>query len=306
MAVGDQPIYAEVWASPPDPPAVVVDAHPAAAPGALDTFQMGGGYAAYPVADPAARPPTVFRIYDPADPREIIRVGDTGGAHLVPSPVWQVTRATEDSSAAVGHAAGFEVRPFITKASMDGRARGTTSRTGLKLRPRLAGPVTYTGNADNYVAELLVPGGEAISGSLYEIIAWGYYTAGPMAGTAPNAGPHFNCGGRWSSNGNPGQLEMAVLGAVTGTAGLRWRIHAAVNLYGVTLTATISLWAARSTNPSDPVPVKGMFGPVDPWPQNVLADSTFALRIGTGTTGPYTFAGPPSVTVQGARSWRAA
>ena len=123
------PVYGETWLAPPDPLATVpAGAGLPAGPGAVETWTMAGNYAAYPLASPAARPPALFRVYDPDEPREQITVTDTRAA-----PAWTVRRAFEASRTDLTHKPGFKVRPFLTKAGLNGRAAGTPSRTGLVM-----------------------------------------------------------------------------------------------------------------------------------------------------------------------------
>jgi hypothetical protein len=310
----DEVIYLERWASPPDPPATC----PAgAAPGAgYETWTMAGGFAGYPYLDPAAVPPRVFRLYDPADPREIIRVDATPDGDSVAGtagPTWEVARATEGTPG-VEHAAGFEVRPFITKAGMDGRAHGAPGNGGLLFPAALTGPLVLTAALDHLVIRMPVPAGESVPGSVYELAAWGVFTAGPVGSVdglaAPS--PHFNCGLTFTTAA-PGQIECPVYGAVTGQAGYRWRIHGTADIWAPNnVTTEIDLWAATSNAALAPAPVTppAMFGPVPPNnpPGIGAADHTFGLRVGVGATAPYNSnaPGPSRVVVQGARIWRSA
>lgn len=303
-----QPIYAERWAPPPDPPATCPAAKPAVAyTGTPEPWTMTGGFAGYPVADPNARPPSVFRIYDPGDgrdPHEIIRVIDTGGTHVAPTAAWQVLRATEGSPG-TAHAAGFEVVPFLTKAGLDGRAAGTPSGTGLVMPATLTNRQVLNGNLEHEVISLAVPAGEAIPASVYELFAWGFYTPGPSytAGAPQPSTPHFNCA-LWWSPGSPGSIVFPTPGAQTGA---RWRIHASANLYAGQVRVTISMWVASSASPAAAVTPKALFGRIVDGPSgaDTAIPAVFGLRITTGLVGT----GAPaanSVTVQGARIWRAA
>jgi hypothetical protein len=293
-------IYADQYPAPPPAPATVPLGKLAELAGVTETWAMAGGYAAYPLADPAARPPALFRIYDPRDPREIMRVTDTRTAGS-----WVVARAAE-GSLGVAHRPGFEVRPFLTAAGMHGLAAGVPSRSGIVLRPALTQPLILGGAADHDAIPLMVPGGEQIPGSVYEVLAWGFYTPGTPSspdGIAAPA-PHFNCAIGWGGN---------LVGAITfpvpaPAAGSRWRLLAAVNLYPAEVTGTINLWAASSADPLGSLfTPAALFGATAPIPANVTGNVTFRLRIGTGTTVAYDgVPGAASVTVQGARIGRGA
>ena len=138
-------VYTEQWANPPAVPATVPAAQLAVAAGTAQVWSMAGGWAGYPVADRNAGPPSMFRIYDPADPREIIRVAHTAGA------AWSVTRG-DQGSRTVAHAAGFEVRPFITRDGLASLVRGAPSGTGLVLTR--AWPFVPSARVQTYTASL--------------------------------------------------------------------------------------------------------------------------------------------------------
>jgi hypothetical protein len=312
----DETIYLEEWASPPAVPATCPAG--ALAGTGYETWTMAGGYDGYPYLNPNAVPPQVFRLYDPADPSEIIRVDATpaGNPGLgTAGPVWDVARATEGTPGRP-HLPGFEVRPFLTKAGMDGIAAGTPSHTGLvgptataDAPPRLlTAPVVLSGNARHNVAPLNVPGGEAVPGSVYELLAWGFFTVGPLGSSTPEqVYPHFACAVVWSPPGNPGQLSFPFAGAAPGQANHRWRVHISVNaLTAVSLASTITLWVASSNTAADAVRSVQIFGTPGAFAFNPSAAAVFALRVDTGTGGSTVDPGPTQVTVQGARSWRAA
>jgi hypothetical protein len=296
-----QPIYAERWVTPPEPPAYCPAAHAAAVAGTSEVWNMAGGYPSYGLANPGARPPSVFRVFDPADPREIIRVDSTAG------PNWTVARATE-GSLGVDHAAGFEVAPFITQAGLNGRAAGTPTRSGMVLRSALTAPLNLTGDVDHLIASMLVPAGEAIAGSIYEVQAWGYYTPGVAYSpppTFPAATPHFNCALRWNPPGVVGSIAFPLPAA---QASSRWRIHATLNLHGAggPHTSTINLWAATAAAPGTPVTPAALFGPTPVnSPPNVAVDATFAFQISTGLPNG-TIPAAATLTVLGARIGRGA
>ena len=265
---------------------------------------MTGGFAGYPVADPNARPPSVFRIYDPGDgrdPHEIIRVIDTGGTHVAPTAAWQVVRATEGSPG-TAHKAGFEVAPFLTKAGLDGRAAGTPSRTGLVLRSSVTAPRTWNDNAEHNVASLTIGAGEQIVALLYQAVGWGYFSPGATTPSQPppGGGPanpdthHFDAGLLWGAN-VAGQISFPVPNAPNNS---RWRIHATLEMYATQMIATISLWAANRAVTAVVNP-KSLFGILDPFPANVSGSVPFRLFVKTPGTGG-------SGAILGGGIWRAA
>jgi hypothetical protein len=272
--------------------------------GVLEPWVMDDGFAGYPVADPTAQPPAVFRIYDRRDPREIIRVADTRAGST-----WQVMRATE-GSAGVAHAAGFEVAPFLTKAGMDGRAAGTPSRTGVVWRAARTASQTFTGSADHAVASLSVPGdglvNEANPRSVYEVMAWGYFTTGARSIPIPPENvqeSHFQCGLYWGAIA-AGTINFPLYGATVGEAGVRWRVHATFNLWAGSGSSSISLWVGSVNAASAPIR-PALFGPTSPPGYNQSGTVNFRLQVSTGTVGGGD-PGPSSVTVQGSRIGRAA
>jgi hypothetical protein len=276
------PVYLEPWInSPAASDAVTVPAGALPRPaGTSELWTMAGRWDMWPDANPGARPPRVFRLFDPADPREIIWVTNTSGtlardelaagarrderagshrARAALTNVWRVTRSAEGSVPNVAHAPGFEVRPFLTKASMDGRARGTpnglTWRNGLNPEVPTV-PYGWTDAATHVITQVEIPAGEAIPASLYELNAWGYYSAGTT---------QLTMGVDWYNP--PPSGARVILGAVghatAGAAGSPlWRVHAAVNLHSVqangmtTCSVSIMLWCAiNGTNQSLAVPV---------------------------------------------------
>jgi hypothetical protein len=279
------PIYLDFWADQPPVPATCPVAHPAAT--GSQSWVMAGGFASYPTAIPEGSTPLrpdvahMFRIYDPADPREIMWVTDTRAA-----PTWVVTRAAEGSTP-VSHQAGFEIRPFITKASLDGRQRG--SPNGLMLRPQLtSAPVEWTDAGQHDLARITIPAMEAFrGGAQYEIQAWGYYTA---AGTTSIS---FGLA-RDNPNVNLGTLAHTI----TGAAGLpQWRIFAAFNSHGANTAQSVMAWVGNNGNQATPIPAY-LFGDMTEVPFAGSNDTVFRLWASK--------AGAATMVLLGARAGRAA
>ena len=137
------------------------------------------------------------------------------------------------------------------------------------------------------IASLFVPANEAIPGSVYEAVAFGYYTPGNLA--------LMGCGLSWTGSGNPGQIALPVTGA---PADARWRIQATINLYATDLTSSIHFWAARAA-PSAVLSPTTLFGPPGAFTFGPGIDAQFGLFIHNQGTGGL-------VTVLGVRLWRAA
>jgi hypothetical protein len=306
------PVYLEPWVNSPVPPAFVPAGAAGAAAGVSQVWTMDGNWAAYPDAQPAppARPPRLFRIYDPADPREIMWVTNTGGAVYqrgmragerragtgrAVTNTWTVTRSAEGSVPGVAHAPGFEVRPFLTKASLDGRARGNYN--GLIWRNRQSPtipqvPARWTDTGDKALCQVNVPAGEAIPGSLYELHAWGYYETGMTS---------INMGVDWGPATAPVYIGNVVR-TPAGAAGTpAWRVHAAVNIHGnpaVNATCSVSImWWCALGNQSLAVPVF-LYGNLGEPVINTAVDAECRLQCSKPGGG--------AMIVQGTRAGRAA
>ena len=226
------PVFTERWANPPDPfgqPATVAAGAlgtPDFKSGDPDVWTMDGAWADFPQAAAAARPPTLFRVRDIADPTEIICVTNTAGR------VWNVIRG-DQGSPVTAHGAGFAVLNAITAGGLGALLQGVPSGNGLVLPKATELPATVpdTWNVagDRTVAALTIPAGEAIPGSVYEAYAWGYYSL------ANNGNLGVNC--RWALPGDPvgGGVSLGgglVTPAISPAPTLaRWRLHVLVNIY---------------------------------------------------------------------------
>jgi hypothetical protein len=232
------PVFTEAWASQQTAEAIVTPPGgtlPVAGP---ETWTMAGGFAGFPAADPALIPPSLFRVFDPAAPAEAILVRQAAPA----SPTWQVTRADQGTTP-LAHAPGFTVRSLLSPAGLAAIAAGVPSGNGLVLPAAAQGGMsTWTSAAETRVAELSVPGGEAVPGSVYEATAWGYYTtAGPAA--------NIICGVRWGGVqlGDPAAAGHAFPVAGTSTADVaRWKMHGVVSVTGTAAApvgyASLAVW----------------------------------------------------------------
>ena len=164
----------EAWANPANVPATVAAGAPAVPAGTGQAWVMGGGWAEFtPPADPAARPPVIFRVFDLNAPGEVILVTDSRTA------TWQVTRGDQGTTPA-DHAAGFAVHNVITRDGLANFAQGVPSGNGLVL-PAAGRRAVTEGAFTNEVftvSELPVPAFEATPGSVYELLAFGYFWTG--------------------------------------------------------------------------------------------------------------------------------
>lgn len=238
------PIFTEGWANPASPP-TIVPAGAAASP-ADNSWVMAGGFAAWPPADPAVIPPALFRIYDRDQPAEAILVRQAAGA------AWQVTRG-DQGTPVLAHAPGFEVLSLISPAGLAGLAAGVPSRNGLVLPSgaALTGQRNFNDfNTRHNLVELIVPGGEAVPGSVYEVLAWGRHVT-RASGTVTNATrPRFEL--TWGSTVLANQVFIVMptparFGGdpLAGNNEARWKIHAVVSVLAGNLAApNTSVWIA--------------------------------------------------------------
>jgi hypothetical protein len=175
----------------------------------------------------------VFRVFDLRAPEEIILVRST-----VAAPSWAVVRG-DQGTPVVAHAPGFTVHNVISRDGMAGRAQGVPSGNGLVLPAAGRRAATPPGAADLgarvTVAELPIPANEAVPGSVYELVAFGYWWTG--TGTQ-----RLEAVLSWNA---PAEVDLArgvwgliPNGIVSGTAAIgtaalpcRWRLHGLVNFY---------------------------------------------------------------------------
>ena len=317
-------VFTEQWPAPGVSATVALaqQGFPPVLPGQAEMWAMGGGYAAFPPADAVGGlyPPTTFRIFDPADPREIMRVRQTG-------PTWAVVRG-DQGSLPVPHAAGFTVLPFTTASALAAMAPGVPSGNGLLIPGASRDLAGVSGGWSWYFIaphEFEAPAGELNRGAVYEVMGWGHYTF--TAAGSPNIPalmptPPYFCAAMYFGGytGNPdkygdvnriGQIAIP-LGPRT-IANLpahgRWRIHGTMAFYPGAVTTTIELHLATgnggaANNAGLPVELR-MFGP-----DNVFTGGRVDTNGGPHGIGllllPETSNSVFSYWFQGGRAWRSA
>jgi hypothetical protein len=318
-------VWEELWANPPGTPVTVPVAQPAVPAGTQQTWPVGGDLAQLPAADPTARPPQLFRVFDLADPREHILVRDSRTSS------WSVTRG-DGGTPTVDHAAGFELHNVIAADGMRTRVGGAPSGNGLVLpacgNRSILGP--YYDAEYHGCAGIEVPAGEAVPGSVYEAIAWGSWQSGntgSAGGTPPGTGDarpelYIHAGLGWGLAGI-GQSAWRVAdftpsAPIFGQNQLaRWRMHGLINIFGdigpgAMAHASTSLTLSADVDVDRPTPTM-LVGPIDnapPWGQRGIvtdADRTFVLAFALATT---VVVGGPATgglwVCQGGKAWRAA
>jgi hypothetical protein len=305
-------VWEERWADPPVTPVTVPAGAPAVPPGTQQTWVMNGDLTQFDecTADPSAWPPSLFRVFDLRDPREHILVRDSR------TPSWGVTRG-DGGTPTVDHDPGFAVHNVIAAAGMRTRAGGVLSGNGLVLpacaNRSVLGP--FTDSEYHACARLPVPAGEAVPGSLYEAIAWGYLTCGSITGA------HFLLAGLgWEVmefGASSWRLSDYIPQLPTETAGqfIRWRLHGMLNVFdppgpAALACASTELTLAPDVEVARPA-VSLLVGPIPPnMGQRAIvtdADRQFSVAMAMSAT---TAAGG-AVTgghfvVQGGKAWRAA
>lgn len=304
MTTPDPLVFVERWVN--SHATATVAAEQAGGAGLQQTAQnwaMGGGYAAFPAADAVSgAPQTLFRIFDPADPREIMRVQQTSGA------AWTVVRG-DQGTLPVLHKPGFTVRPFITAAGLGALAQGVPSRNGLVLpNRRIPWPSVPVTDYNSYyaVCALDFPGPEISRGCTYEMLTWGRYTLGVSRPTDPGFGPSFNVGCYYSgyTNGPPGeeshvgQMKCPFFGATPANA--RFRIHAILSFYPGQATSSITVYLSPGGDDRLPMQAR-MFGPSSQFPSNTSSGSqSIATSLLLNAEAISSF------TIGGAKAWRSA
>ena len=224
---------------------------PVAIPGNAENWVMAGGWAGFPAADSISDStlPRLFRIFDPDDPREIMRVRQTSGS------AWLVVRG-DQGTLPVAHDPGFTVRPFITAAGLGALARAVPPRRGLVVAPpqtpastgprsQAAAGTGVTARPEQDPRRGADPRGGGNRGCTYEAMASGRYTAGPA--TPATGSPHIDCGLFYGGfGGEVGQLSRPLFG-VRPTAA-RFRLHAVRSLPRHVSPPSPSTWRLPRTS----------------------------------------------------------
>jgi hypothetical protein len=288
-------VFTETWAGPLLADATVTAGGTGAIAGP-ETWTMAGGFAQFGAADPNAIPPALFRVFDRDAPGESILVRQTTG------PTWQVTRG-DQGTVPVAHAPGFAVHSLISPAGLASLAHGVPSRNGLVLPAagRLTQPPTWNDPGEHRLAELPVPSGEAITGSVYEALAWGWYHTNNAAGCTMDFGIN------WAGVGLGGAAFPRPSTAETGTGQGpgRWKMHAVVSvLAGSLATANATVWLA-------PHNAVDLYDPAFYLERYMISplDSRAIVTTGPGLVFWIRLIGNNanlSVTLAGSKAWRAA
>ena len=258
-------VFTEAWTNPPLVAATVTPpgGTTAPAPGTVETWTMAGGFASFPQAIAATVPPSIFRVYDRDQPAEPMLVTQTAGA------TWTVTRG-DQGTPTVAHAPGFEVLSLISPAGLAGLAAGLPSRNGLVLPAASRTGLPQQWNNDGVgirhtLASLLVPGGEAVAGSVYEATAWGKHITRTGADTFPRFGVNW---GATPIGGGPASFTTLRTPANEQS---RWKVHTLISILtpGNLATVNASVWLSRSASVEDYVDqqtwvARYMFGDTGP------------------------------------------
>jgi hypothetical protein len=247
------------WLNPVIVPAGALGADDGVQPGDPETWDMAGGWAAFPGANEGPPwPEEQFRVFDLHAPAEIILVRATSGTttraqdrrrarrrlppRSAPGPVWDVTRG-DQGTIPVRHAPGFQVRNLITGPALTSSlAAGTPDIHGLVLPAagRRGPAVPFTDNQFHPVAELPIPAGEAIPGAVYELTAFGIYQV-------PNAAPqNISFEARWTGATDVqltmGTWNFVTLGGVLANLNVcRWKAHTLIKVYESSMASASTL-----------------------------------------------------------------
>jgi hypothetical protein len=305
----------ETWANPAVIPATVPAGAAAVPAGTPERWDMAGGWAQFPAASAAAWPPVKFRIFDLNNPPEIILVETTAG------PAWDVIRG-DAGTTPVDHPPGFAVHNVITGPGMANLAQGVPSGNGLVL-PAAGRRAAAEGAlaAELFpVAALPVPAFEATPGSVYELLAFGYFWTGggtqnlhaelTWTGAAPLAA------GTWQLipnppgivPGNPANVPPRnPPGAAAGPdQSARWRAHGLISFYGGAGPATFASGSLL-------LQLGDSIGPATQHLDLIAGDTTPA-GVPVATTGPAAAqmalqlvnnGGGGRIFVTGGKAWRA-
>jgi hypothetical protein len=296
-------VFTEAWAGPL-PSETTVPLGAALAPaGTPELWTMAGGYAAFPAADPALIPPSLFRVYDRDASAEAILVRETA-----PPGTWQVTRG-DQGTPVLAHAPGFTVRSLISPAGLAALAAGVPSGNGLVLPaaaqtvppPPSTSPPQWNDALPHTIAQLLIPGGEALNGAVYELLAWGWYTT--RAGQ--NSGLFF--GLAWGATPLGPDAAFTTPGPGINEPGVRWKIHSAVSVYGSQAAMNSTVWVAeRNAVDRLATPLRRfMFGGPAPTPVTTTAAQLLTGHV-TGADAAGALPAGLGITLAGSKAWRAA
>jgi hypothetical protein len=312
--------YREEWGQPaPDTPVTVTAAQAAA--GGVQTWPLAGPLpAGWPTAARTAGTggayPRIFRIRDIDRPAEIIRVltGAPGATSL------EVLRGDQGTTPDA-HPAGFQITNVITAEGLTARAQGVESGQGL-VHPYSGLPARAAWSAPDYTVHVFTridsPAGEIAPGAVFEAKAFGLITV-PTAGGALR---QVEFGQHLSTLNHPtvpadkrlGYQAWNIRSADTGP--LRWRLHCTLEAHGGNqVVGSVRLALAQSSAvatqvfkymsaPAGSPPAYGLGTPYLPATGaglDVYDIYAQILNVNNPAAAPAL-----TVTVQGARAWRAA
>jgi hypothetical protein len=290
VAVSVSTTTLEQWANPAIPPCTVPAGAGAVAAGQPETWVMGGGWDWFAgLADPAADPPELFRVIDLTDPAEIILVRDTTAA-----PDWQVTRG-DLGTTPVAHRPGFQVHNIVADMGLAHLAQGVPSGNGLALPAagRRAAASFAPNAVPSVVLDLPVPAGEAVPGSVYELIAWGYY----IPGTSTILRADVLWTGSPDSFGFTQPTFTGLPGYVAGNN--RWRAHGLINFYAGQLAHGSVLLQLQPANAVGVQHVDFLSSDAEGAGTAALTGAPYRAQLRAGLTN-----GNGTLWVQGGKAWR--
>jgi hypothetical protein len=268
------------------------------AAGTVEWWDLAGGWATWPGLPAGGR--FIMRLYDPLDPGEVIRAIELTGAGQL-----RVVRG-DNGTAPAPHPAGFRLENVITAAGLRARAAGVVSGNGLALpqtwpegwgpspgglpRMRFSPIATWNDLTERPTAGLIIPGGEAAEGAVYEAVAFGYYTAG-AAGRTISFGPRVSGTGIGGGTWPAGRLDTV--------NPCRWRVHGWLAAHNGMVCESTEVMIAPANAAGTPVDVF-ILGTVGAGtPVALSAAFTWNLWARLNNAGM-------TITVQGGRAWRAA
>jgi hypothetical protein len=277
------PSYIERWINPGAPATVTgpAAAFAPAAPGAVQTWNLAGGYAAWPVLPAGGA--QIIRLYDPHMPLEIVRV--TAG----PAAAAITVIRGDQGSTPTAHRPGFEVACCLSAEGMTARAQGVASGLGL-ITPGASAFLQWSNTVETELCGVDVPGGEARPGAEYEAFAFGYLNAG-------NIDRAIDVGQDWGSN----TIGYNTNWSSPAGQDCRFRMHGWVSVHAGLISSNYEMLLAKNNNAAVTVWQRHV-GPVNPAQAvDFSAPARYRLYARWTTAGPGTL-----FCVQGGRAWRAA
>jgi hypothetical protein len=276
-------VMTELFANPPASATIVSSGGTTApAAGSSESWTVSSS-TGWPAASNSTVPASMFRIFDPAQPTEIMVVTNVSGT------TWTVTRGAEGTP--VAHASGFTVENVITGASMNSMVQGPPSDYGMNLPAAgvvTGAPVSNTTVAQT-IAQITVPANEPVAGSVYEIELFGIYST---TGT-----PSLVFTVQWGATTTGSQA----VGTGSGAANARWRVHAIIVFTSPTAyTINVKVDVATTNTGATSVP-SFMFGPTASNTVTVSPAQVLKMTLAWGTA-----SASNSFTLYGGKIWKSA